>query len=164
VTHKGNFAAALTGMLQQLNMEIPPVTELAGGIYTISTGPLDIEITGGEDGRITLFCFPGDLAKLHLDSLATLLLANRYQHAYPPILTSLVGKTVPPKILLWSSLGMAEAEANDTALTELFIRMAEAANDMRSWIAGTLSAPKGKEPKSEHIEWLRSQARPARIR
>jgi hypothetical protein len=158
VTQKGNFAGAVTGLLKHLNMEAPPGTVLSNETYTISTGQIDIELTGSEDGRIKLFCFPGELKKLHLESLATLLLANRYQQAHPPILTSLVGQTVPPKVLLWSSLAQAEADADDSALTELFIRMVEAADDMRSWIDGGLAAPQGKEPKSVHIEWLRSQA------
>jgi hypothetical protein len=158
VTQKGKFAGAVTGLLKHLNMEAPPGTVLSNEIYTISTGHIDIELTGSEDGRITLFCFPGTLPKLHLESLATLLLANRYQQAHPPILTSLVGQTVPPKVLLWSSLAQAEADANDSALSELFIRMAEAADDMRSWIEGGLAASQGKQPKSVHIEWLRSQA------
>jgi hypothetical protein len=82
----------------------------------------------------------------------------------PPILTSLVGHTIPPKIVLWSSLRQAKADANDTALAELFVRMAEAAEDMQSWIDGSLASGQGKGPKSAHIEWLNSQMTPARAK
>jgi hypothetical protein len=164
VDHKSNFTVAVSGLLKQLNMDIPAETLLADKAYTISTGEADVELTGSEDGSITLFCFPGQLPKIHLESLATLLLANRYQHAYPPILTSLVTGTAPPKILLWSRLGPTEAGPKDPVLMELFVRMVEAADDMQSWINGGLRSEPGKEPKSAHIEWLKSQARPARIR
>lgn len=164
MTQTGSFAAAVTGLLTHLNMDIPAKSISVGEVYTARVGPLDIELSGSPDGRITLFCFPGVLPKLHLDSLATLLLSNRYQHAYPPILTSLVGQTVPPKILLWSSLTLAEAGANNRALTELFVRVAEAADEMQSWLDETFSGAKGKQTKSSHIDWLKNQAVPARTR
>jgi hypothetical protein len=157
VTHTESFSAAVTSLLKQLNMELPAEAMSPGEVHTISTGQVDIDLTGPKDGSIVLFCFPGTLPKLHLESLATLLLANRYQEACPPILTSLVGHTVPPKILLWSRLTLADAQANDSALTQLFMRLAQAADDMQSWLDGGL---KGGQAESAHIDWLKSQSLP----
>lgn len=100
-------------------------------------------MVGSQAGYINLLCFPGELSRLTVESLSMLLAANRYQEEDPAISISLLDDASPSRVVLWSRIGLAAADAD--RLGALFLRFVETAHATRTWLhAGAPGVESGK--------------------
>ncbi|HEY0843915.1 MAG TPA: hypothetical protein VGE12_01005 [Noviherbaspirillum sp.] len=127
---ESSFHAVVSTLLSQLGVE-DRIAPDGGDVFTVSVGPVDIELVGSQPGFINFLCFPGDLQTPSVESLSLLLASNRYQEADPVITVSLLD-TTPAKVSIWSRLPLSQADPSNVA--NLFVRFTELAHATQNWI------------------------------
>lgn len=127
-----SFYTALAALLRSAGIADSAWSITESRTHTLRMQDVDIEVVGSQPGFINLFSFLDKVPELSVDMMKFIVLANRYQAAYPSINVSIV-EEAQTQLVLWSRLPLEQAQ--EAVLTDLLVRFVNAVQRTRSWLS-----------------------------